>query len=484
MEQKHLDIIIIGAGLSGIDAACHFKMKSPNKSFTIFEARDTIGGTWDLFKYPGIRSDSDMHTFSYGFKPWTYHKSISDGETILHYLKETVEEYKIKDHIQFNHKISNVTWSSETKMWTVEGFDATKNIQFIRTCNFVMFCTGYYDYEEGYTPDYVGFENFKGEFIHPQNWKETTEYENKEVIVIGSGATAVTLVPSMADKTKHITMLQRSPTYVLDRPLYDRFSKFVHRVFPSKTAHFLARWKSIFEQIFMYSFSKKNPESIKKFIKKKIVKILGKEYDVDTHFSPKYNPWDERLCVVPDNDLFYAIKEKKCSIVTDEIERFTTNGILLKSGKELPADLIISATGLKIKILGGISVKVDGMEVDFSKKVNYKGIMLQDIPNALLIVGYTNASWTLKADLGCLYVCRLLEYMDKNGYKVCTPEIKDNDLVLEPIINFSSSYIHRAIDMLPKQANKIPWKLHQNYVKDLIMLKHQKIDDGVLEFKR
>jgi len=484
MQHKHLDIIIIGAGLSGIDAACHFKMKCSHKSFTIFEARDTIGGTWDLFKYPGIRSDSDMHTFSYSFKPWTYHKSISDGETIMHYLKETVEEYKITDHILFNHKISSGSWSSETKTWTIEGFDATKGEKFIATSNFVMLCTGYYDYDEGYTPDYKGFENFKGKFVHPQNWTENTVYENKEVVVIGSGATAVTLVPTMADKTKHITMLQRSPTYVLDRPLYDTFSKFAHKIFPSKLAHSLARWKSIFEQIFIFNMSRKNPEGVKKYVKKKIVKILGKDYDVDTHFSPKYDPWDERLCVVPDNDLFYAIKEKKCSIVTDEIARFTNNGILLKSGKELPADLIISATGLKIKMLGGISIKVDGIEVDFSKKVNYKGIMLQDLPNAVFIVGYTNASWTLKADLICIYVCRLLKYMDKKGYKICAPKLKDKDLILEPIIDFSSGYIARAKAMLPKQGNKIPWRLHQNYVKDLFMLKHQKIDDGVLEFKR
>lgn len=482
--MKHFDIIIVGAGLSGIDAACHFEMELPNKTYTIFEGRDNIGGTWDLFKYPGIRSDSDMHTFSYSFKPWNYPKTISDADTIMDYLHETVEEYGIQQKIQFNHFIKEASWSSEQNQWTITGLNKKTGQTFSSTCHFLMTCTGYYDYDKGYTPDFKGLDNYKGQFVHPQKWTADINYHNKEVIVIGSGATAVTLIPAMAQKAKHITMLQRSPSYILTRPLYDGFAKAAHKVLPSKAAHFLARWKNILGNMYLYYMSKTNPNGVRQYIKRQIRKVLGKEYDIDTHFNPKYNPWDERLCAVPDNDLFHTIKQGKCTIVTDHIDTFTEKGILLQSGKELEADLIISATGLIIKIMGGIITKVDGEIIDPSKLVNYKGVMLQNIPNAASIIGYTNASWTLKADLACAYVCRLIKYMDKHGLKSCTPNLAEKNIETVPVIDFSSGYIQRAINKLPKQGTSYPWKLHQNYVKDMIILKYRKIDDGFLTFKK
>ncbi len=482
MNIQHRDVIIIGAGLSGIDAACHLKMECPSRSFIMFEGRHAIGGTWDFFTYPGIRSDSDMHTFSYSFKPWTYHQSISDAETILQYLNETVEEYDIRQHIQFNTTITRVSWSSETKRWTVSGIRKDTGETIEATCNFLFLCTGYYDYEEGYTPDFPGLEEFEGRFIHPQKWSDDVEYEGKQVIVIGSGATAVTLIPAMAEKAAHITMLQRSPGYIVGQPLRDPFARLVHAVFPSRMAHFLARWKNILRDMLFFRLSRRRPQVVKRFIKKQIRKILGPAYDVDTHFHPRYNPWDERLCSVPDNDLFHAIKDGRCSVVTDHIETFTPTGIRCQSGKELEADLIVSATGLKLKLAGGIEVLVNEEPIDLSTKLNYKGSMLQDVPNAAIIVGYTNASWTLKADLVCSYVCRLLKYMDAHGHSVCVPLLDRDDMKQLPLIDFSSGYIQRSLDKLPKQGDRSPWRLNQNYIQDRKILTHQPVNDGVLRF--
>lgn len=480
--MQHYDIVIIGAGLSGIDAACHFKMHCPEKHFRIFEARERLGGTWDLFKYPGIRSDSDMHVFSYSFKPWTYHKSISDAATILKYLNETAQEYDVAQHIEYNSPINKIVWSSTQKQWVVYGNNEGNTIKV--SCNFLMICTGYYDYDQGYIPDFKGLDTFKGQFIHPQQWTKDIAYENREVIVIGSGATAVTLIPSLAEKTKHITMLQRSPSYILSQPLYDPFAKIVHTLLPDKIAHKLARWKNILRDMYLYKMSRKNPAGVKKYVKKQIRKVLGKEYAIDTHFSPKYNPWDERLCSVPDNDLFHAIKAGKCTVVTDHIDTFTKNGIRLQSGKELRADLVISATGLQLKLAGGIQVYLDDELVDLSTKLNYKGSMLQDLPNLAAIVGYTNAAWTLKADLACHYVCRLLNYMDANNYKACVPKRTENNMTTVPIINFTSGYIQRALDKLPKQGDQHPWRLNQNYIRDRKILKRDKINDASLHFER
>ncbi len=483
LYMEHFDIIIIGAGLSGIDAACHFKKYCPDKTFMILEGRDNIGGTWDLFKYPGIRSDSDMHTFSYSFKPWNYSKTISDANTIMDYLRETVEEYDIGKYIRFNQWVEAASWSSENNTWTIRWQDKKKGMERSATCNFLMFCTGYYDYDEGYTPEFEGLEKYKGRFIHPQKWTSDITYENKNVIVIGSGATAITLVPTLAEKTNHVYMIQRSPSYILSRPLYDRFAKIIHKILPDKIAHFLSRWKNILLSMYLYRVSRKNPKAVSNYIKGQIKKELGKDYDVDTHFSPKYNPWDERLCVVPDNDLFHSIKDGKCSIITDHIDAFTENGVQLKSGKKINADLIVSATGLKLKLVGGMKVFVDNQKIDPSELMTYKGIMLQNIPNAATIAGYTNASWTLKADLACSYVCRLINYMDKHKFKSCQPVLKNEEIKREPIIDFSSGYIQRSLDKLPKQGDEFPWKLHQNYLKDMLILKYKKINDDVLEFK-
>ncbi len=482
-RNKHFDVIIIGAGLSGIGAACHLKRNCPNKTFAMLEGRSNIGGTWDLFKYPGIRSDSDMHTFAYSFKPWTYDKTISDGATIMKYLYETIEEYQLKPHIKLNHWISEVSWNSDEAQWTLVGQDSKSKEGIQLTCNFLLSCTGYYDYDEGYTPDFKGLEKYKGQFVHPQKWTADIEYENREVIIIGSGATAVTLLPSMAEKTKHITMLQRSPTYMMSLPKHDAFSKFVKRWLPSKTAHFLARWKHILRQIYFYQISKRKPKEVRYFIKSQIKKALGEDYDVETHFNPKYDPWDERVCAVLDNDLFDAINEGKCSIVTDHIDSFTEKGILLQSGKELKADLVVSATGLKIKVMGGINIKIDRKAIDPSKLVNYKGMMLQDVPNMVVITGYTNASWTLKADLVSEYFCRLLKYMDKKGLTSCLPTLSEENIKTEPASDLASGYIQRALHLLPKQGDKYPWKLNQNYIKDMIALRFKSIDDGYLRFK-
>ena len=482
-NNQHFDVIIIGAGLSGIGAACHLKRNCPDKTFAMLEGRSNIGGTWDLFKYPGIRSDSDMHTFSYNFKPWTYDKTISDGATILKYLQETVEEYKLEQHIRYNHWISEVSWDSNENKWTIVGKDKKRNQSIFVTCNFIVSCTGYYDYDEGYTPDFKGLENYKGQFVHPQKWTADIEYENKEVIVIGSGATAITLLPTMAEKTKHVTMLQRSPTYIASVPRHDPVSKFLMRWFPSKMAHALARWKHALMQMFVFRLAKKQPDKIRKYIKGEITKVLGKDYDVETHFNPKYNPWDERICACVDNDLFNAIKEGKCTIVTDHIDAFTEKGILLQSGKELEADLVVSATGLKIKFAGGINIKVDGKSIDASKLINYKGMMLQDVPNLTFITGYNNGSWTLKADLVSEYFCRLLRLMDKKGLSVFTPTLSGEDIITEPAMDLDSGYIKRALHLLPKQGDKYPWKLNQNYIKDMIALRFKSIDDGYLVFK-
>ena len=480
--NKHFDVIIIGAGLSGIGTAYHLQSQCPDKTYAVLESRKAIGGTWDLFRYPGIRSDSDMHTFSYSFKPWKSNKSISEGQMILDYIQETAAEFDIEKHIRFNHKVVEAKWSSEHSQWSIQSEINDTGELLTYTSNFLLVCSGYYDYENGYTPNFEGFEDFNGDIVHPQKWSSNIDYTNKKVIVIGSGATAITLAPSLAKKAAHVTMLQRSPSYILSIPSEDKIAKFLHKVLPSKMAHTMARYKNVLRGMYFYSISRRKPKEVKKYILDLIKKEMGKEYDVDLHFNPSYNPWDQRVCMVPDNDLFAAIKDKTLSVVTDHIKAFNQTGIELKSGKQLEADLIITATGLRLKFAGGINFIVDDQKLDVSKLISYKGSMFGNVPNLVGIVGYTNASWTLKSDLVGRYVCRLLNHMDKHSKKQCIPRLKNPKMETSNAIDFSSGYVTRALDALPKQGAEFPWKLDQNYIKDSYSLKYSKLEDQVLEF--
>jgi len=482
MNTNYFDTLIIGAGISGISAAHYMQSDCPNKTYAILEGRKNIGGTWDLFRYPGIRSDSDMYTFGFAFRPWTNPNSIAPREAIIEYLEETIKEEGIDKNILFEHKVVKASWSSETSTWTVLVEAAESDTPKIYTCSFLSLCIGYYNYENGYTPDFQGIEQFKGRIVHPQKWTDDIDYTNKKVVVIGSGATAITLVPAMADKTTHITMLQRSPTYIASQPAIDGRSVFFNKLLPKKTAYSINRWRNIVYQRFTYALSRAYPKTMKKILIKGVEKSLGADYDA-THFTPSYNPWDQRLCLVPDGDLFKAIKAKKASVVTDHIETFTENGIQLKSGKVLEADLIVTATGLNASPVTNFDIEVDGKSVVFSETVSYRGAMFSDVPNLILSFGYTNASWTLKCDLVNQYICRLINYMDKNGYKQCCPRQNDPTLELEPFLDFNPGYVLRIIDRLPKIGSKEPWRLKQNYFYDKKMLKKGRVEDGVLEFK-
>lgn len=479
--KENVDMIIIGAGLSGIGAACHLTRECPNKSYVILEGRESIGGTWDLFRYPGIRSDSDMYTLGYQFKPWTNPKSIADGASILQYIKDTAHEYGVMDHIRFNSKVVKASWSTEEACWTVtvENKQTGKNESY--QAGFLLSCSGYYSYESGYDPEFPGRDRFKGDIIHPQKWPEDYDYSNKEVVVIGSGATAVTLIPSMAKNTKHITMLQRSPTYVATLPEKDSLPEKLRKHLPEKWVYRLTRTRNIAFNMAFYNFCQSFPEMSKKLLIEQVKRQVGNKVDIK-HFTPRYNPWDERLCAVPDGDLFKAIRKGKASVETDQIETFTETGIQLKSGKYLEADLIITATGLNIKVLGGIALEVDGSPFNIPSKFYYKGLMLEDLPNFGMILGYTNSSWTLKADMISLFVCRLLKYMDRKGLRQCTPRNHDVDMEAEPLFKFQSGYIQRAKDLVPRQGPKLPWKLYQNYLLDNVLIKLGKLNDGRLEF--
>ncbi len=478
--MEHVDVLIVGAGLSGIGAACHLKMECPRKSFVILEGRHAMGGTWDLFQYPGVRSDSDMYTLGYRFRPWRDAKAIADGPAILNYIHETADEFAINEKIHYGHRVKRAIWSSNDARWTVEAETAGEKKVF--TCTFLYLCTGYYDYEGGYTPEWTGTQRFRGQMVHPQKWPSDLDYENKRVVVIGSGATAVTLVPAMADRAAHVTMLQRSPTYVVTRPGTDKIANWLRRSLPDRTAYGLARWKNVLFGMFFYSLARKRPEIFKWMLAKGVRRQLGEDYDLK-HFSPRYNPWDQRLCLVPDGDLFRSIKEGRASVVTDQIETFTETGVQLKSGEHLEADIIVTATGLVLKIMSGLQLIVDGELVELSKTMAYKGMMYSDIPNLAQAFGYTNASWTLKCDLTGEYVCRLLNHMDRHGYNQCTPRVNGAAIDDEPIIDFTSGYVQRAIHTLPRQGSKTPWRLSENYIKDLSMLRYGRVDDGTMEFR-
>jgi monooxygenase len=483
MAPEHLDVLIVGAGISGIGAGCHLQKRSPGKSYAILEGRADIGGTWDLFRYPGIRSDSDMYTLGYSFRPWTQAKAIADGPAILEYLRDTAKSYGIDKRIRFGHRVKSAAWSSQDQRWTVEAERGPEREPVRFTCNFLFMCSGYYNYAEGYTPQFPGTERFAGRIVHPQKWTEDIDYANKRVVVIGSGATAVTIVPEMAKTAAHVTMLQRSPTYVISRPAEDFIANSLRRVLPVKLAYLLTRWKNVLLGMLFFQLSRRRPESIKKLILGAVRKELGPDYDVGTHFTPRYNPWDQRLCLVPNGDLFEAIKGGRVDVVTDQIETFTPQGIALRSGKQLEADMIVTATGLNLQLLGGVQVSVDGREVALAQTLNYKGMMFSDVPNLASSFGYTNASWTLKCDLTCEYVCRLLNHMQKHGYRQCTPRNVDPSVITEPWIDFSSGYVQRSLHTLPKQGSKLPWKLHQNYAFDIMMLRYGSVDDGVMEFQ-
>ena len=478
MAKEFIDIIIIGAGLSGIGAAYYGLKDCPNKSLAILEARDTLGGTWDLFRYPGIRSDSDMFTYGYDFKPWTGKNSLATGDKILNYLNEAANEHKIKDKIRYNHKVKKLSWSSETATWTLE-IDVKGQPKLIET-RFVLGCSGYYDYDKGYQPSFENKEAFTGIFVHPQHWPESLDYNNKKIVVIGSGATAVTLIPKLAEKAKHVTMLQRSPTYIAEMPMQDGLINFLRLFLPNLWVSRFARKRNVFLSNFFYHYMTRFPNSAKKMLAKKQDKVLSKDID-RKHFSPSYNPWDERLCVVPDGDLFHALNSSKADIKTDHIKAFTQTGIQLESGEHLEADIIISATGLNAKMMNGMSLSVDGENIKLNEKMFYRGVLLEDIPNFGVVFGYTNASWTLKAELVCEYIFRLINHMDAIKKSVCMPVDKQN-VKRELFLNLSSGYIKRAQESIPKQGNVQPWRLDQNYNKDKKRLRDGNIEDGILQF--
>ena len=477
---EHVDVIVVGAGLSGVGGACHLRMACPTKSFAILEGRPRMGGTWDLFRYPGVRSDSDMYTLGYRFRPWRDNKAMADGPAILGYIRDTAAEYDIAGSIRYNHRVRCASWSSHDARWTIEA--ETENALVQLTCKFLYLCTGYYDYENGYTPEWPGVTRFGGTIVHPQKWPEDLDYAGKRVVVIGSGATAVTLVPAMAERAAHVTMLQRSPSYVVSRPAEDMVANLLRRCLPDRTAYAMTRWKNVLSGTFFYNLARKRPNVFKWMVARGVRRQLGKSYD-SKHFTPPYNPWDQRLCLVPDANLFHAMNEGRVSVVTDHIETFTEKGLLLKSGQHLDADIIVTATGLVVKLFSGVQLVVDNAIVELPKTVVYKGMMFSDIPNLAFAIGYTNASWTLKCDLTAEYVCRLLNHMDQHGYDVCTPRVNDPNIEKEPVIDFNSGYILRALDKLPRQGTKTPWRLHQNYWKDLRMMRYGRVEDDAMEFK-
>ena len=481
--NTNFDIIIIGAGLSGIGAACHLKRKNPNKSFQVLEAREEIGGTWSLFKYPGIRSDSDMYTFGYSFKTWDDDKSFADAPSILKYLNEAAQEYNIQQYIHFNTKVVSYNFDESSNLWTIKCFNVKTKEETFFTSQFIFNASGYYNYNHGYTPKFKGFENFKGKFIHPQKWDLNLDYHNKKVIVIGSGATAVTIVPKIAEKVKKVTMLQRTPTYIAALPNKDKVAKFIKIILPKKIAHKTVRIKNVVADMIFYNLCRKYPKTMKKFILKGIKKELGENFPIEPHFSPNYKPWDQRFCLVPDGDFFKAIKKGKADVVTDTIKSFVKNGIQLNSGKILEADIIVTATGLNLLPFGGAKISLNNKPFDITKQFIYKGLMLSELPNFFVFAGYTNASWTLKSDLTSEYISRVLKYLDKNNFNSVKAKVVEKNLGQLPLINLNSGYIHRAAAILPKQGDKFPWRLYQNYFLDYKVLRLNTIKDKRLEFK-
>jgi len=482
---EYVDVVIVGAGLSGIGAARHLQDRCPGKRYVILEGRDVLGGTWDLFRFPGVRSDSDMHTLGYNFKPWRGTRAIADGPSILNYISETAADNDIERHIRYGHRVTRASWSSSDASWTIEAQRRDTGATATIRCGFILMCAGYYSYEQGYTPDFKGRERFAGEIVHPQFWPADLDYRDKKVVVIGSGATAVTLVPELAREAAHVVMLQRSPTYMVSLPAVDVIANFLRRVLPGKLAYRITRWKNIRLQQQVYQRSRTAPEKVKKHLLRLVRKELGPDYDIETHFTPRYNPWDQRLCLVPDHDFFESVRSGNASIVTETIDTFTEKGVRLASGKELEADVIVTATGLKLVVLGGAEFIVDGQPVHFPDTFSYMGMMYSDVPNIITTFGYVNASWTLRADLTAEFSCRLLNYMAETGVRQCTPRLREQDRNMpakEWLTDFSSGYVQRVMHLFPKQGDKAPWLNTQDYLQDKKTIANRAIDDGVLQF--
>ena len=480
-NAEFVDILVIGAGLAGIGSACQLRRDMPELSLAIMEARPVSGGTWDLFRYPGIRSDSDMYTYSYGFKPWTEKSAIADGDTILNYIREAADEYDLNQHIRYNHKVVSAHWSSEDDLWTVTVARSDSDGPLTIRCRFILSCTGYYDYEQGYTPEFAGIDEFQGEIVHPQFWPEQLEYKDKRVVIIGSGATAVTLVPSMANDTASLVMLQRSPTYIANVPAEDPWLNPLSKCLPGSWVFRLIRWKKVLMQQYIYRLSRKKPRGLRHYLLNQVRKELGPDYDVDTHFTPNYNPWDQRLCAVPGGDMFAAIREGKAEVVTDHIDHFNRSGIALKSGNQLDADIVVIATGLKLKFGGDIAYRMDGEEVDHTKRFVYRGMMLSGVPNLAMSVGYTNSSWTLKTHLTAKYVGGLLKKMKRGGYSHVIPTLS-GEMTEVPLLDFDAGYVLRARDIMPRNGDREPWKNNDSYTQDFVSLEFSRDKYSELEF--
>lgn len=478
-----VDLVIIGAGLSGVGMACHLARRCPGKRYVILEGRACMGGTWDLFRYPGIRSDSDMFTFGYSFKPWISTENLADGPSILNYIHEAAAAYGVEEHIRYNARVESIAWDSAAAQWTVHYVDTVSGERRSVVCSFINGCTGYYNYEHGYEPDFEGKGDFRGQIIHPQQWPEGLDCAGKRVVIIGSGATAVTILPELAKAGAVVTMLQRSPTYMGSVPLHDPVVGFLRKILPEMGVYRVARTLKIFFMALFFNLSRRFPKAVRGLLLHGVRREVGPGVDMK-HFTPRYNPWDERLCAVKAGDLFAMVKEGRASIVTDHIERFTEGGIRLKSGEELPADIIVTATGLELKFFGGIQIVVDGEPYAYNQKMCYRAVMLEDLPNLGFTFGYTNASWTLKADITSEWICRVLQHMDKTQARTVVPVNRDPNIHPGDFLDFQSGYIQRSLDKFPKMGNKPPWQLKQLYPYDLLMLRYSKLEDGVLQFSR
>ncbi|PHM45358.1 putative monooxygenase [Xenorhabdus mauleonii] len=481
-QPTDTDVLIIGAGISGISAAYHLKKHRPNNSFIILEGRNTIGGTWTLFRYPGVRSDSDMPSFGFGFKPWTDEKSLADARDICSYLQDTIEENGIDEHIRLGYKVIKAAFSSKNGRWTITAENVETKTLFTFNARFLLLNTGYYDYKHAYTPKFEGSENFKGQIIHPQYWPEDLDYADKRVVVIGSGATAVTLIPSMAATAKHVTMLQRSPTYILSVPAIDSTASLLNKLLGYKRAYPIIRKKNILFNLVIYKACRRFPKTMRKLLIAGVRRRLPKDFDVDTHFTPRYNPWDERLCLVPDDDMFKAISAGQASVVTDHIKQFTEDGILLESGETLDADIIVTATGLNMLAFSQIELSVDDRPIHYPDTTMFKSMMLSDVPNLAFALGYTNNSWTLKVDLVWEHFCRILDHMDKLGYSKFEPIIRKKNMKRAPLTDLNPGYMQRGLAQFPKAGTEGPWTSQHAYEYDLKRLRHGPVADDELIF--